>query len=92
MTQKVAESGGEETEKTILHVAPEQEALDWICYRVRGGLDPTSEQAAARSAAEARPRPERDDIEKALRRLVSLGMLTYDGRRWSMTPKGYAAT
>ncbi len=93
MTLKVAESGGEDTEKTILHVAPEQEALDWICYRVRGGLDPTSEQAAAaRSAAEVGPRPERDDIEKALRRLVSLGMLTYDGRRWSMTPKGYAAT
>lgn len=94
MTDKPVPLGGDEMVRTILDVKPEQEALDWICYRVRGGVDPGEERVAtAKRPSDDRlwRRPEREDIEKALRRLVSLGMLTYDGGRWSMTPKGYAA-
>ncbi len=83
-----------ETERSILDIAPEQECLDWICYRVRGGLDPTGDASAPKPAAATdsppRVRPAREDIERALGQLVSSGLLTYDGRRWSMTSKGYA--
>jgi len=84
-----------ETERLILDIAPEQECLDWICYRVRGGLDHTGDATAPKPSATtdstARVRPAREDIESALGQLVISGLLTYDGRRWSMTSKGYAA-
>ncbi len=84
-----------QTEQSILDIAPEQESLDWICYRVRGGLDRTGDAPAPKPPAvtDAPPhvRPAREDIERALGQLVTSGLLTYDGRRWSMTSKGYAA-
>jgi len=95
MITKVVSPVSHETERSILDIAPEQECLDWICYRVRGGIDPASDAPAPRppatSAAPLRERPGREDIERALGHLVNLGMLTYDGRRWSMTSKGHAA-
>ena len=96
MINKVVAPVSEDTERSILDIAPEQECLDWICYRVRGGADPASDGAAAKpapsSAALLRSRPGREDVERALGRLVTLGMLTYDGRRWSITSKGHSAT
>ncbi len=93
MINKVVAPVSEETERSILDIAPQQECLDWICYRVRGGVDPASDAPAAKpapsSAALLRGRPGREDIERALGRLVNLGMLTYDGRRWSITSKGH---
>ncbi len=92
MNDKESTSSGGDLERAILVVAPEDEMLDWIWYRARGGVDPLSGEAAARvPEAERRPRPERGDVEKALGRLVNLGMLTYDAGRWSMTKKGFAA-
>jgi hypothetical protein len=98
MSTKMVSPGSEDTERAILHIAPEQESLDWICYRVRGGADPAGDAALESLAAQAAPaeaprsRPEREDIERALGNLVRLGMLSYDGRRWTMTAKGYAAS
>jgi hypothetical protein len=96
MITKAVSPVSHETERSILDIAPEQDCLDWICYRVRGGIDPAGDAPApkppATSASPARGRPEREDIERALGHLVNVGMLTYDGRRWSMTTKGYAAT
>ncbi len=94
MIAKVVPTASEDTERSILDIAPEQECLDWICYRVRGGADHAS--AAPRPLATPAARlsrwpPDRQDIERALGHLVQLGMLAYDGRRWSMTSKGYAA-
>lgn len=97
MITKVVSPASQETERSILDIAPEQECLDWICYRVRGGIDPGSDAPPApkpppaTSAIPPRGRPGREDIERALGHLVNLGMLTYDGRRWSMTSKGHAA-
>jgi hypothetical protein len=83
--------GGDDTERTILRVAPEQEAFDWICYLVRGGVAPDGDEATRRQEADerARRRPERRDIERVLGDLVSHGMLTCDDGRWSMTSKGH---
>ena len=95
MINKVASPVSQDTERSILNIAPEEECLDWICYRVRGGIDPVVDAPAPKPPASSDPsrvRPGREDIEKALGNLVNLGMLTYDGRRWSMTSKGYAAT
>lgn len=93
MTAKVVSPAREDTERSILDIAPEQERLDWICYRVRGGVDPAS--ATKLPAASVTPlpcgRPDRQDIERALGHLVTMGLLAYDGRCWSMTAKGYAA-
>jgi len=84
-----------QTERSILDIAPEQECLDWICYRVRGGVDHTGDAPAPKppvtTDSPPRVRPAREDIERALGQLVNSGLLTYDGRRWSMTSKGYAA-
>jgi hypothetical protein len=95
---KVVSPVSQDTERSILHIAPEQECLDWICYRLRGGVDPAGDApapkppaATSNAIAQLRGRPVREDIERALGHLVNLGMLTYDGRRWSMTSKGYAA-
>ncbi len=94
MTAKVVSPAREETERSILNIAPEQECFDWICYRVRGGVDPASDTTlpAVSAAPLPRGRPDRQDIEKALGHLVGLGLLAYDGRCWSMTSKGYAAS
>jgi hypothetical protein len=83
--------GSEDTERTILDLAPDQEVLDWICYLVRGGIAPEADPAARKLEAKdrLRRRPEREDIERALGDLVSHGMLTCDDGRWSMTPKGH---
>lgn len=81
---------GDETERTILDVAPEQEAFDWICYLVRGGTAGAEDAVKKRESDErSRHRPEREDIERVLEHLVSRGMLTCDDGRWSMTSKGY---
>ncbi len=60
--------GGDDTERTILEVAPEKEALDWICYLARGGIAPEGDQDARRHDAgeRLRRRPERKDIERVL--------------------------
>lgn len=83
--------GSEDTERTILDLAPDQEVLDWICYLVRGGIAPEADPAARKLEAKdrLRRRPEREDIERALGDLVSHGMLTCDDGRWSMTSKGH---
>ena len=95
MISKVVSPVSHETERSILEIAPEQECLDWICYRVRGGLDPASEKASPNASSDPasppREPPRREDITRALGNLVNLGMLAYDGRRWTMTAKGYAA-
>ncbi len=94
MTTKVVVSpASEDTERSILDIAPEQDCLDWICYRVRGGVDPGSamKPPAVSAAPPLRGRPDRQNIERALGHLVELGLLAYDGRCWSMTSKGYAA-
>jgi len=95
MISKVVSPVSHETERSILEIAPEQECLDWICYRVRGGIDPAGDAPAPKPPATSdtppHVRPGRGDIERALGQLVNAGMLTYDGRRWSMTSKGYAA-
>jgi len=95
MITKVVSPASQETERSILDLAPEQECLDWICYRVRGGIDPTDDASAtkpaATSASTLRGYPGREDIERALGHLVNLGLLTCEGRRWSMTSKGHAA-
>jgi hypothetical protein len=89
MASKPIAPAGDDTERMILDVAPEQESLDWICYRVRGGVDPADRGAVVKQAPDdqLRRRPEREDVERALVRLVSLGMLTCDGQRWSITSK-----
>jgi hypothetical protein len=95
MIPKVVPPFSQETERSILDIAPEQECLDWICYRLRGGVDLAGDAPAPKpprsSGSPPRVHPGREDIERALGQLVNAGMLTYDGRRWSMTSKGYAA-
>lgn len=92
MTEKLITASSEDLEHVILVVAPEQEMLDWICYRAHGGVEPSSDGAAEHvPEAGKRPRPEREDVIRALGHLVNLGMLTYDRGRWSMTAKGFAA-
>lgn len=93
MKDKVVTFVAEDLERAILVVAPEQEMLDWICYRARGGVDRSNDDAAGHVREPARlPRPEREDIKRALGHLVNLGMLTYDAGRWTMTAKGFTAT
>jgi hypothetical protein len=92
MTEVEIASSRSDLERAILVVAPEQEILDWIWYRVRGGADPLSDGTAGPVPETAkRPRPEREELERALSQLVDFGMLTYHARRWSMTAKGFAA-
>ncbi len=92
MTDKMITSGSDDLERVILVVAPEQEMLDWICYRANGGAEPSSDDATRHvPEARKRPRPEREDVKRALCHLVDLGMLTYVDGRWSMTAKGIAA-
>jgi len=95
MVTKVAPPANEDTERSILGIAPDREGLDWICYRVRGGLDPASDKSSPEvttdPASPPREPPRREDIARALGNLVNLGMLTYDGQRWTMTAKGYAS-
>jgi hypothetical protein len=92
MSTKEMSAASGDTERLILDIAPERECLDWICYRVRGGVDPDSEPKLPAASATVRGRPERQDIAMALGRLVTLGLLAYDGGCWSMTLKGRAAT
>ncbi len=84
-----------DAQSSILDLEPDAESLDWICYRLRGGRDPARDAAtpSPRVTSTSLPglRPGREDIEKALGQLVSLGMLTCSGRRWSITAKGHAA-
>lgn len=85
----------QETVSSILGIEPDEECLDWICYRVRGGRDPAGDapfpKPLATSASPPGERPGREDIQRALSQLVSLGMLTCAGRRWNITAKGRAA-
>lgn len=85
----------QETVSSILGIEPDEECLDWICYRVRGGRDPAGDASFPKppttSASPLGDRPGRQDIQRALGHLVGLGMLTYAGRRWSITAKGHAA-
>jgi hypothetical protein len=84
----------QETESSILDLEPDAECLDWICYRVRGGRDPAGDAIPRPPAASTwtpGERPGREDVERALRRLVDLGMLICAGHRWSITAKGHAA-
>jgi hypothetical protein len=85
----------QETVSSILGIEPDEECLDWICYRVRGGRDPAGDApfppSPAASVSPPGGRPGRDDIQRALGHLVSLGMLTCASRRWSITARGHAA-
>ena len=85
----------QETVSSILGIEPDDESLDWICYRVRGGRDPADgapvSPPPATSASPPGARPGREDIQRALVHLVSVGMLTCAGQRWSITAKGRAA-
>lgn len=85
-----------ETESAILGLEPEAESLDWICYRLRGGRDPAGDAALPKPPAPSswtpEERPAREDVERALRRLETLGLLTCAGRRWSITARGPAST
>ena len=83
MSTKMVASASEHTERSILGIAPEQESLDWICYRVGRRVDPTSDDAAPKPRPRMPRRPgcrggaRSADIERALGHLVRLGMLSY---------------
>jgi hypothetical protein len=93
MVAKVDSQAKDDAERSILSIAPEREGLDWICYRVRGGVEPALDVKPPATSVALVPhgRPDRQDIVRALGQLVSQGLLTYDGRCWTMTAKGYAA-